>query len=207
MRRSGIAGVLVALSVAIAGCSGGSASEPSASSQQPGSPPSSSTAAGLPHSGAPPVRDPLPESVLAGNPCDEALTVTQVKAALGKTVVGEPGRIATGATCVWQRVERGSSVGVGYITETHEGLSAVYANTRPQSRVWRPLPPIQGFPAVAHAGGIKQFCAVSVGLADNLSVDISAILGFAKEGEVDPCDVTAQIADMVVTNLRKKGGE
>lgn len=211
MRYSGIVGVLVAMSVVIAGCSGGGESRPSASSQQRNGPPPSSTAAALPHSGAPPVRDPLPESVLTGNPCEDALTAAQVKAALGKAVVGEPGRIAAGSTCEWQRAEKGSSVGISYDTATHQGLSAVYANTRPKSVVWRRLPPIQGFPAVAHVttvgGPPDQFCYVSVGLADDLSVDIGATLGFAKDGEVNPCDVTAQIADMVVTTLRKKAGE
>ncbi|MGH3623690.1 MAG: DUF3558 domain-containing protein [Sciscionella sp.] len=207
MRCNTIAGVLVATSVIIAGCSGGGESRPSASSEQSSSPLSSPTVAALPHSGAPSVRDPLPASVLVGNPCEEALTATQVEVALGEVVVGEPDTISTGPTCDWGRAETGAAIHVGYVTETHQGLSAVYANTRPQSRVWRPLPPIQGFPAVAHAGGAQGYCAVSVGLANDLSVDISGFLGYEKEGKVDPCDAVAQLADMVVTTLRKKAGE
>lgn len=44
--------------------------------------PSSSTNADLPQSGGPAVSDPLPESVIAGDPC-EALTRQQVEQALG----------------------------------------------------------------------------------------------------------------------------
>jgi hypothetical protein len=86
----------------------------------------------------------------------------------------------------------------------------VYQNTQPQSGVWKVLPAIQGFPAVAHAGRKgttpDDYCQVSIGLADDLAIDVGVTLGTTKIGAADPCEVTAQIADQVVTTLRAKAG-
>jgi len=90
------------------------------------------------------------------------------------------------------------------------GLSGVYQNIKPQSGVWKPLTDIQGFPAVAHAGNPGQvpqdYCIVTVGLADDLAVDLSLTLGKTKIGSVDPCDVASQAADAAVSTLKAKAG-
>jgi hypothetical protein len=116
-----------------------------------------------------------------------------------------------GPDCGWSNLDRGSQIGVGYDTTTHTGLSGNYQNTQPKSGLWKPLPDIQGLPAVAHAGNkgqpvLKDFCAVSVGLADDTSIDVSVSLGRAKIGSVDPCDTAGQAADAVVTTLKAKAG-
>jgi hypothetical protein len=63
---------------------------------------------------------------------------------------------------------------------------------------------------VAHVttsgGDPSYFCQVTIGIADDLAVDVSIALSDAKRGKVDPCQVTAVAADMVVTNLRQKAG-
>jgi hypothetical protein len=48
------------------------------------------------------------------------------------------------------------------------------------------------------------YCQVAVGLADDLSIEVGLFLGDSKVGKVNPCDVTAQVAALMVTSLRKK---
>jgi hypothetical protein len=166
----------------------------------------------LPYAGAPKVNDPLPASVLSGDPCTDALTPEQVVAAVGVSVAGEREDLAqTGPACAWSNHGTGGAVGVSYTVNTHVGLSGVYANTRPQSAVWHVLPDIQGFPAVAHAGTKGGeipigFCQASIGLADSVSIDVSLTLGASKRNTEDACSLIPQIADMTVTTLRAKAG-
>ncbi|GAA1035509.1 MULTISPECIES: DUF3558 domain-containing protein [Amycolatopsis] len=196
--------------VLVAGCSGGSTpSPPPVSSGVP----ASSSAAGktLPYAGAPKVEKPLPDSVLTVHPCDSAFTSGQVGKILGKEIQGKQADNASlGAQCHWVNSDSGAALTVLYVTKVSDGLSAVYANSKPQSTVWRPLPLVQGLPAVAHSTygpqGDKSFCQVSIGISDEHDVDVSVTLSPSKVGAKDPCDVTAQISDMVVANLKQKAG-
>ncbi|GAB3353335.1 DUF3558 domain-containing protein [Amycolatopsis echigonensis] len=198
----------VAVVCVAAGCSGGSAAPPVASPP----PPSSPAAAVLPHSGAPKVEHPLPASVLSGQPCQDALTSDQLNQIFGTVPQGKPGSLpGLGLDCKWNNIDSGAGLTVGYTTQTHQGLSALYQNTKPQAKVWRVLPPIQGFPAVAastfSSGTQDGFCAVSVGVADDLSFDASLTPSDAKRASgADPCELSARVADMVVTNLKRKAG-
>jgi hypothetical protein len=209
MRRrtmSVLCGVVLLTSVTSA-CSHGSAPLSSAPARTTSAAP---TSAALPHSGAPKVEHPLPASVLSGAPCATALTSQQLTTILGMAPTGKPDSDAVGTTCNWTNSDKGSLVTVSYETKDHTGLTGFYENTKPQAIVWKELPAIQGFPAVAHVttsgGDPSYFCQISVGIADDLAVDVSIILGDAKKGKVDPCQVTAVAADMVVTNLRQKAG-
>ncbi len=172
----------------------------------------SSVSPSVPFGGAPAVSNPLPATVLDGDPCTEALTPDQVEIAIGAGVPGVREDLPeTGPACAWTNHDTGGAVGVAYTLNIHTGLSGVYANTQPKSPIWRPLPPVQGFPAVAHAGHLGQpppvgFCQASVGLADTFSVDISLHLGDSKRGIADPCgEPLQQICDLVITTLRTKG--
>ncbi|MGW4398550.1 DUF3558 family protein [Amycolatopsis nivea] len=115
-----------------------------------------------------------------------------------------------GPQCHWLNSDAGAVATAMYVTKASDGLGAGYANLKPHSTAWRPLPDIQGFPAVAHLNlsdsAAKEFCQVSVGISDQHDVDISVTLANSKVGGSDPCDVTAQVADMVVTNLKRKAG-
>ena len=194
--------------VAIALTAGCSANAPDASVSPPVSSP---TAAALPHSGAPKVEHPLPASVLSGDPCREALKPDQLEQILGIAPQGKRhDDAALGTACDWNNSTTGAAATVGYTTQVHDGLSAVYENTKPQSSVWRELPLIQGFPAVAYtvtsSGTHGGFCQVSVGISDSLTVDASLTLRRAKIGNTDACELAPRVADMVVTNLRQKAG-
>ena len=211
MTRVAKTGALVAgAALLLTACSGGGerTANPAPSSSAPGtSATSSGSTTALPYAGAPKVANPLPASVLSGAPCDTALTPEQVKQAIGIQVPGKPGDLGgVGLTCAWANEDTLGQIFVGFVTETHAGLSGVYENTKPKNPVWRPLPDIQGFPAVAHSNNTDRDCAVSVGLADDLSVDVSGIVGDSKRGKVDSCDVAAQMADLVVTTLKKRAG-
>ncbi|WP_328608230.1 DUF3558 domain-containing protein [Amycolatopsis sp. NBC_00345] len=184
-----------------AGCSG----KPAAA---PASTPPSPVGEALPHSGAPKVDHPLPESVLSGDPCQGALTPDQLKQILGTAPQGKPDSTAgLGPDCDWHA---DAAVSVSYTTQDHQGLSAAYKNAKPKVTLWRVLPPIQGFPAVGYADkqGEKtgDICTVSVGVADDLSFNATLQLSYAKRGKADPCELAARVADMVVTNLRQKAG-
>ncbi|MFI5612521.1 DUF3558 domain-containing protein [Amycolatopsis sp. NPDC051903] len=185
----------------VASCSGGNA--PVTSSAPP--PPTTKT---LPYGGAPKVGHPLPASVLSGDPCQEALTSDQLKQILGISPQGKrDDTTGLGPACDWHNSDSGAAVGVSYVTEPHQGLSGVYANTKPQVKLWQELPAIQGYPAVGHASSdSKDFCQVSVGIRDDLTFDVSLGLSTAKIGTADPCPLAARVADMVVTNLRQKAG-
>ncbi|QYN26065.1 DUF3558 domain-containing protein [Amycolatopsis sp. DSM 110486] len=187
-----------------AGCSTASPSTPASTA------PSATTAA-LPHDGAPRVEHPLPASVLSGDPCQDALTPDQLNRILTITPQGARDDSAgLGPACNWHNSTSGAAVGVSFVTQTHQGLSGVYENTQRQVKRWQVLPPVQGFPAVAYstesAGNTSSFCEVSTGIRDDLSFDTSLYLSSAKIGTKDPCDVAAQVVDMIVTNLRQKAG-
>ncbi|MGW4490132.1 DUF3558 domain-containing protein [Amycolatopsis sp. NPDC004368] len=188
----------------VAGCSGGSAAPPASSAP-------TSAVETLPHSGAPKVEHPLPASVLSGDPCQEALTAKQLDALFGTAPQSARNDAAgLGPACHWNNSDTGAALDVSYVTQTHEGLSGVYQNTKPQVSVWRELQPIQGFPAVAHSSESADsphiFCQVSTGIRDDLSFDVSLSLSSAKIGKADPCDVADQVAGMVVTDLLQKAG-
>ncbi|PFG47099.1 uncharacterized protein DUF3558 [Amycolatopsis sulphurea] len=153
----------------------------------------------------------MPASVLSGDPCQEALKPDQLEQILGIAPQGERNDDpALGTACDWINDTTGAAATVGYVTQVGEGLSAVYQNTKPQSSVWRVLPPVQGFPAVGYeitsAGAKSGFCQVAIGISDSLSVDASLTVRRAKVGKADACELAPRVADMVVTNLRKKAG-
>ncbi|MFD9961653.1 DUF3558 domain-containing protein [Amycolatopsis sp. NPDC058986] len=197
----------------LAGCSGGetgSAAPPKSSVDPAGSSSGRANGQALPYAGAPKVAEPLSSSVLSSGPC-AALTPQQVKTALGVDAQGRSDTLpGIGPKCIWDNLERGAKVTVYYVTETGRGLSGLYENTKPQAAVWKPLPGIQGFPAVAYVastgGDPREFCAVSVGIADNLTVETAVSLGESKIGKADPCAIAPKEADAVVTTLRAKAG-
>ncbi|PFG50197.1 uncharacterized protein DUF3558 [Amycolatopsis sulphurea] len=148
-------------------------------------------------------------SVLSGDPCQGALTPGQLHKIFGTVPQGVPdSKAGLGPNCDWQA---DAGVSVGYATQDHQGLSAVYQNAKPQTSVWHELPLIQGFPAVGYidkAGAASgDICTVSVGVADALSFDVVLTLSQAKKNaHADPCESAARVAEMVVTNLRQKAG-
>ncbi|MGW9309870.1 DUF3558 domain-containing protein [Saccharomonospora azurea] len=212
MKRA-VTGLTVGIAVlAAAGCSGKTDSDVAPSSEWPMSQPvtSSSSGLGLPHSGAPAVADPLPESVLSGDPCD-ALTRQQVESALGSgTSEGQRRDLEqVGPRCDWSNKESMGGMSLGFVTAIREGLSVEYANVKPKKAVFRETRPVSSFPAVAYKDSESdRICTVVVGLADEYSISVTVTLSAEKEAEgVDSCVPAEQVAEMVVGNLKAKAGE
>jgi hypothetical protein len=171
----------------------------------------------VPVAGAPKVPNPLPDarSVLAGDPCTDSMTPERLVAAIGVVVPGKREDLAPlGPACGWFNRDTGGAIGVSYTLNTHVGISGVYENTRPQSGVFRELPPVRGFPAVIYSGskgdtGPFAFCQATVALTDRISLDISLSLGTSKSVSLrtqkskiaDACELVPQIADMAVQSL------
>ncbi|PNE15556.1 DUF3558 domain-containing protein [Amycolatopsis sp. BJA-103] len=205
-RFGAFSGIAVIFTVVLSACSSGGGTP---GTVLPGSGASSevtssSTVSSLPFAGAPKVQNPLPATVLSGDPCVDALNSEQVTAALGVSVQGKREKMATGPFCSWANSSpaSGAQITVGYDTSTHTGLSSVYQNTKPQSNTWKELS-VEGFPAAAHDSA-QDHCHISVGLADDLSVQVGGFLSRAKTGELDPCEAAAKVAGAVVTTLRQK---
>jgi len=171
--------------------------------------PEPSGSSGLPHSGAPAVTNPLPESVLSDHPC-EVLTTEQLQSALGPEVsAGSPSDLEqVGPGCHWRNPETLGALQIGFSVVTREGLSAQYANTKPQVAVFRELSSVGGFPGVAYKASEKdRFCTVAVGVADEYSITTGVGLSPDKAAEgVDSCVPAEQVAEMVVGNLKAKAG-
>ncbi|WP_040922678.1 DUF3558 domain-containing protein [Saccharomonospora xinjiangensis] len=209
--------VVTALSVGlvvlvVAGCSGdsGGTAGPSGSGTAEPASMGSPHGSGLPHSGAPVVVDPLPESVLSDHPC-EVLTPEQVRAVLG-TGASEGRRRdlgSVGPVCDWGNKERFSGFAVGFSVVSRQGLSAQYANTKPQKAVFRELDSVAGFPAVAFKDSEDEIvCTVAVGIANEYSVVTVVTLGLEGESDgTDSCVAAETVSEIVVENLKAKAGD
>ncbi|GAA1250177.1 hypothetical protein GCM10009676_40990 [Prauserella halophila] len=203
-----------ALLVLAAGCSDDTTGqaqpspEPSApaSDSTTAAPSTSASAQEPPHSGAPAVTNPLPESVLSAEPCD-VVTPEQVTELLGKPVEGTEADLdELGEGCEWQNPQRMSGFDLQYNTVMRQGLSAAYANVPSQMEHFEETGPIQGFPAVEYNNGEEEnLCTVVVGLADEYNVSTNVTLGQDAEDQ-DSCEAANQVADIIVGNLKDNAG-
>jgi Protein of unknown function (DUF3558) len=202
-----LAGLVLATSL-LAGCSGGTVGgTPSTAAGSTSAAPGSSDE-------VPKIANPLPATVLAGNPCD-ALTSGDISRFLGDANPAQPGEDQIGPNCRWTNASRsGAGVDVSYQTKAGGGLSLAYKNVKPVAQRFDELDPVQGYPAVGYLIGGKvttttdaysqSFCEVVVGIRDDLAYSISLSLGDSARGKKDPCDVGRNIADAVLTNLRTR---
>ncbi|ACU98136.1 DUF3558 domain-containing protein [Saccharomonospora viridis] len=213
-RVSAVVGV--GLVLAVAGCSegvDGDAAPTSESSVSVSASPSSSAQAGgseLPHSGAPAVADPLPESALPSDPC-EVLTPQQVEEILGEgAAAGKRADLdGLGPGCDWSNRKTFGGFRIGFHTVNRQGLSASYANVKPQSSIFREVGPVDRFPAVAYKDSEDDpICTVVVGLADEYAISTGVALSMEKKNAgVDSCGPAERIAATVVGNLKDRAGE
>ncbi|UOZ08970.1 DUF3558 domain-containing protein [Amycolatopsis sp. WQ 127309] len=204
MNRQSIVTLTVAATCAalLSGCNGehGTATPaPTSSATTPGS--------DVPDSGAPAVANPLPDQVLAGSPCDTALTAAQVSDFLGDTGPGKTEDAELGPLCQWDSTSgSGAGLTVGYDTKSDQGLSLAYKNTKPKSSLWKELSPVQEYPAIAYGDtSDKRLCNVVVGVTDKLTYGVTLILGdrAAADGK-DACEISRSVADLVLTNLKAR---
>jgi len=172
-------------------------SEPSAPAEDPE----------LPHSGAPAVTNPLPESVLSGDPCTDALTQDQARNLLGEGVEHESENAPElGPSCRWTNLDTGASFRVSYDVNTRQGLSGGYQNVKPQREVFNEIEPIEGFPGFEYKQSQDDVtCTTAVGLADEYGLLVTLSVGDQGEADGDdPCDGGRVVMEMIVSNLKAK---
>ncbi|WP_329057751.1 DUF3558 domain-containing protein [Amycolatopsis sp. NBC_01480] len=162
-----------------------------------------------PYAGAPKVENPLPDSVISGDPCQDALTAEQVKTDVGSGITGKRDSLAgVGATCEWSDLQSGALLKIYFTTKTKLGISQYYDQTQKVAKRFEILQPIQGFPAVAYdtaaAGPESAFCQVAVGISDTADFEVG--LSRSDSSKADPCKIAAEIAGDVATTLKQKAG-
>ncbi len=200
---------LLTLGVVLTGCSDAENGTPEASGDT-GANQGSSQDSKLPHSGAPAVTDPIDTAKWENDPCT-VITAAQFSSVGLKNVEAKPDDAMAGPKCDWYPPGRGK-LGGTFVTasptsDSPEGLSTVYANNKEYGyEVWQALEPVQGHPVVAATefdDRSKGYCAVAVGLRDDLVYDVSVTDPEKNYGK-DPCATAAKIATLAVKTM--KGG-
>ncbi|GAA1253615.1 DUF3558 domain-containing protein [Prauserella halophila] len=206
---------MAAVAMVATACSGGEfdgqaqpqPSSPAASTVTAAPSSASGDAQELPHSGAPAVTNPLPRSVLDGDPCSDALTKAQAEKFFGDAVTSEDAdEPRLGPGCRWSNQEALAGFTLNYATATGGGLSTAYANIKPQADHFAEVEPIDGFPAVQYwHSDDKRTCSTVVGISDEYAVIMTLGVGSksAEEGD-DPCEASRIVMERVVGNLKAK---
>ena len=187
-----IAGVVVV--GVIAGCSG--STEGSATPE--------SRPAPSPSNAAPTIAQPLPASLIQGDPCT-VLTPAQIGTLFTGTPTRTPVATDSGVAkyCSWGDDARGSLIAIQLVYAWKHGLADVYAK-RGQG-FFKELAPVQGYPVVAYGPSDERargMCSVAIGIADNAAFEADATVGRSAVGKGDPCDDARKVADLAVTTLK-----
>lgn len=201
--------VLVAVVLAVAGCTSTSegSPQPAADETASGSTPSPTTspaAEELPYAGAPAVEDPLDTEQFQQDPCR---TLTSAHQNTLNVQQGEPHDGGLGKACEFRgRTDHRALIDVAFADKYPFGLSAVYkANDDGKWEFFTELPPIEGYPAVAYDGVDQRDtggCVVDVGTSDKIAFEVSLQLSAKNVGEKDPCATAAMVAGMVVATMK-----
>jgi uncharacterized protein DUF3558 len=213
-RSVGVRSVSAALGVlavfVVTGCTTTSPGEPLPASNgetsSSDSPPSSNGGGQeLPFAGAPKVDDPLDTTRFQQDPC-QALTPDQAQS-LGFPTEGKPRTAPLGKACTWENPESRGLVEIHFLDGNPSGLSGEYqANTDGKYAYFDPLPPIEGYPAVAtdivddrDAGK----CTVVVGVSDEVTFEVPIRLSTVNVGHKDPCQIAAMVAGKALQTMKE----
>ena len=198
--------LLLALAVLVmaAGCTVTSAGTPRpASTEATSDDPAGSE--GLPSDGAPKVEDPLDVSHFEQNPCD-ALTPEDAKE-LNVPVTGEQGGDAFGETCNWRNSQTRGYLSVSFFSGDPRGLSSVYREAEGVGwPYFEPVDDIEGHPAAAFSTSEAKptiTCVVVVGVTDQLVFTTHVSLSDANIDKVDPCEMAAKAAGMMMRTMQE----
>ncbi|WP_246127652.1 DUF3558 domain-containing protein [Amycolatopsis rhizosphaerae] len=184
----------------IGGCSSHSVTPPVATGAGSGA---ASVSTGSSARLVPTVSSPLPVAVISKHPCDSALTDAQVKDLLGEISPRFHTDNQAGLLCQWQKQSTGATVAIGWLTGLKDGLNQVYANQKDDA-YFQPSE-IEGFPALVYDITDRKpdtNCAISIGIADKVAIDVGFTVGTNRSGKQNPCDAAKVIAGMVLDNLK-----
>lgn len=182
---------------------GSSDSETSATAPESSSP----GAEPLPSDGAPKVENPLDTTKFQQDPC-LALTAAQARE-LNVGAQGKPVPAPLGKGCDWRNSETGGHIYLQWAEKDPRGLSAEYkANKAGTWAYFVELPKIEGYPAVARDISDRRDkgeCLVAVGVSDKVSFQLGGTLSRANIGKKDACEVTVQVAGMMLRTMKAGG--
>jgi hypothetical protein len=203
--RSTLAAALVATAlVLVAGCGDSGAAGTPTTAPTPQSSPTQTDF------GEPKVTDALDTSSIDTMPCDVA-TPEQI-ATLPGTVRDSfsEDTAAKSRSCAWLFDDE-SGFSIGTVTagtnmeDGNNGLRTYYqAEAKGQLTVFKELPPVKGYPAVAYEqGGEREGkCSMAVGLRDDVVYTASARLTEDHPNYSDPCTVGATVAGFAIDYLK-----
>ncbi|HJP73512.1 MAG TPA: DUF3558 family protein [Pseudonocardiaceae bacterium] len=190
-------GVAIVALVAVTGCTSVSAGTPTATRP-----------AGLKLNGAPHVADPLSTDKFQSEPC---LTVpaTQLTALNIGTQSNNTFNMMIGPSCQWgPGPDMDPNVFRAIVTyrTSESGLSSIYGR-RHSYKVFTPLSPIDGYPAVLDEQTDQRpygGCVITVGVSDGVAVDVGLTVSSGQYA-TNPCTPGAQFAADVVTGIETGG--
>lgn len=162
----------------------------------------------VPGPGVPKVETPVDTTRFKQAPC-EALTSDEVTTLLGSSATAKEQLDAPGGpTCNWQPGgTTQATVGVIFNKVNQAGLTGIYEKQGSTFRLFMPVDPVEGLPAVAY--GLKDErsssgrCALAVGTSDQEMIDVSITQSEANVGKKDPCAAAHEVAEKVVDNIKE----
>lgn len=165
--------------------------------------------AGLPHSGAPAVAEPIADTAAwEADPCT-MISADQLKAAgLTKAVTPKRQDSATGVGCTWEFDPDTVSIFSASIGTKggRQGLSNVYQlNEQGSLEQFEVVPPIEGLPAAIASPKDETadgFCSVAVGLRDDLVFGVDMAADPSIEQGKDPCGWAVKLATSAVQTMK-----
>lgn len=173
----------------------------------PSSPEAPGTGQEVPGPGVPKVENPIDTTRFASEPCS-ALTNSQVNDVFGRSVTPKPDlKAPAGPTCGWDPADgSGASVNVIFATVDDLGLTGVYRARGTNYKLFEPLGPIEGYPAVIYGTSdyrSEGVCSLAIGTSDRSTVDLTVTQSRTKIGQIDPCQAAQTVASKVLTSLKR----
>jgi hypothetical protein len=198
--RTALLGILACAALLSAtGCSNTTNGNPS--TQQP----NATSAGGLPADGAPNVQNPIANTATSeSDPCS-SVTTAQIESLGGKVDRSRVDDMTLGKNCVWVFADGSGNVGAGMVTKNTDGLSGIYyQSTHGGLTTFKPVSPIEGYPAVVYANGGEGdgVCTLAVGIRNDLVYTVIPRLRPQNPYLTDPCGMATKIAQFAIQQLK-----
>ncbi|HEV7978554.1 DUF3558 domain-containing protein [Amycolatopsis sp.] len=163
------------------------------------------TSDALPKNGAPAVKDPLVNTTsVETDPCS-ALTNAQLETFGGKIDRNRVDELSLGKNCVWVYTAQFGTIAAGMTVGNKEGLSSLYyQSTHGGLTTFKPVSPVEGFPAVVYSNGGESpgVCTLAVGVRNDLTYTIITRLDTANPNRSDPCGTATKVAQLAIQQLK-----
>ena len=191
--RFGIVAAALGIAVAATGCSpvSGTPSPTTNTSSRPS---------------VPKVANSIETAKYQASPCGLLTTAQVVPYGITRPGNSADGTTALGPGCRWAAIP-GSSFIVEFITANTAGLTSLYINKDiiVNGGGYWVATTIQGYPGVFNSSLDDRKtgdCSLAVGVTDTLTYNVAVTADKSTPQYGDPCGMTSQIADMVLTTMR-----